>query len=376
MNEVRLPPEQHEAIYKLGILAPSFRTTTRADSPMALFVGGQPGCGKSTVARTARSWFAQGNYVHVDVDRLRELHPHYLPLVGNPQTERLAPSAVQKDCSRWADMLRESAALNGRNLLLESSMRVPEQFRDSVRALRESGHRVEVRIIAVHEKASEVSLAQRFEHEKRALGYGREIPPEYHDLAAPGVLNTLRLLEAEKLADHVVVLDRAGNTIFENRLFNGEWANEPNGAKIMDAFRVQSYDLAEKQKIAGLWADVVDMMALRGAQAEELAYAKDKSEQAQVIATNALAVPHGLSIAEASSDATGLCEGDYNGRILEHRSAGNLVVQKIGRDPERVAIHSCKLLTRIPDVGEVVDIKYRAGVGQVSERPLEAQISR
>lgn len=374
--ETRLGPAAHRAIYLLGVAGPALHKATPVEKPTATFIGGQPGCGKSTVARTSRTWFAEGNFVHVDVDRLRELHPQYLPLVTNIATERAAPSAVQKDCSAWADMLRDDAASQSRNILLESSMRVPSQFRESAQSLRQNGYAVEVRIIAVHEKSSEVSLAQRFEHEKRVLGYGREIPPAYHDLAASGVLDTLRLLETEKLADHLVILDRAGNTIFENRLLDGEWVNQPEGTSIMDGFRSQSYDLAEKQKITALWADVVDMMALRGATEGELAYALAKAGQAREVASVALDETQGLTTQELAADTPLLCKGDFSGRILEHRSAGKTIVQKIGRDPDRVAIHSADLLSRVPKVGEIVDIKYRGGLGQVSERPLEVQISR
>lgn len=376
MMDIRLDVATHKSIYLTGVAAPVLCKTTSSDQPVAVFVGGQPGCGKSTVARTSRTWFANGNFVHVDVDRLRELHPQYLPLVTNPATERAAPSAVQKDCSAWADMLRDDAAAQHRNILLESSMRVPGQFRESVQALRQNGYSVEVRIIAVHEKASEVSLALRFEHEKRVLGYGREIPPAYHDLAAAGILDTVRMLESEQLADHLLISDRAGNTIFENLLRNGEWVEPATGASVMEAFRVESYSIAEKQKIAALWSEVVDMMELRGAPAAELAHVVAKAEQAHKISQKAVEALQTLTANEVNADLQGVCVGDFNGRILEHRLADKFVVQKIGRDPDRVALHSTGVLSRVPEVGEVVDIKYRAGVGQVSERPLEAQISR
>lgn len=374
MNEANLAPEVHDSIFKLGILGPSLKGTSRADKPIALFVGGQPGCGKSTVARTSRQWFAGGNFVHVDVDKLRELHPQYLPLVTNPATERQAPSAVQRDCSTWADMLREEAAVLQRNMLLESSMRVPAQFRESVKDLKANGYTVEVRVIAVHEKVSEVALAQRFEHEKRVLGYGREIPAAYHDLASSGIVDTVRMLEAEGLVDRLVISDRAGRTIYDNQIRDGVWDREPNGAEVMLTHREASYDLDTRNKIRALWADVRDMMAQRGATPAEQAFAADKADEAHraVVASRRA----GYDVGAIPSDDQSVCSGRFCGKVLELRDGGEMVVQKFGRDPDRVAVHKAHLLSRVPDVGEVVEIQYKAGLGQVSAREKGMELSR
>lgn len=268
--EVRLPAEDFSAIFSDGIEAPALSWTMAAEAPRALFLGGQPGCGKSTIARSS-ALFGSGTFVHVDVDRLREMHPAYLPIVMNAATERLAPSAVQRDCSAWADMLRDSAMAGRRNMLVEGTMRSPGQVRESALAMREAGYAVEARIMAVHAKSSEVSLLQRFEHEKQILGYGREIPLDYHDLAAAGVVETVRAIEEEKLFDRLVIFNRGGTAIYENTLVDGEWERVPDGARVMEAFRVASYDVTEKNSIVALWEDVVDMMKIRGAPDAEVA---------------------------------------------------------------------------------------------------------
>jgi UDP-N-acetylglucosamine kinase len=265
-GELRLPKKHLWSIFREAIEAPALAGAQAVEKPRVVFLGGQPGCGKSTVARSCEAIFEGEGCVHVDVDRVRALHPVYLPMVMNPTTEIEAPTAVQKDCSLWAGMLLSSAAQNQRNVLVDGTMRVPEQVRASAALMREHGYAMEARIMAVHEKASEVSLLQRFEHEKQIMGFGRTIPFEFHKKAADGIVDTVRAIEVEKLFDTLVIFDRSGNTIYENRVLDGEWEHEPRGAEVMHAFREASYDLEAKREIAALWDDVVDMMETRGAE--------------------------------------------------------------------------------------------------------------
>jgi hypothetical protein len=446
--EVRLPAEEFAAIFADGIEAPALSWTTAAEVPRALFLGGQPGCGKSTIAPSSAALFGSETFVHVDVDRLREMHPAYLPIVMDATTERLAPSAVQRDCSTWADMLRDIAMAGRRNMLVEGTMRSHGQVRESVLAMREAGYAVEARIMAVHAKSSEVSLLQRFEHEKQILGYGREIPLDYHDLAAAGIVETVRVIEEEKLFDRLVIFNRSGTAIYENTLVDCEWERLPDGARVMEAFRVASYDVTEQNSIVALWEDVVDMMKIRGApDAEVAAVAVRRDAAKEVSLSNWLAggavdpqpffdavatmgigqlddwyqenvgyrpseesiepvldvrilvaammylhiggmedaypsdAEAGARILQAVAKVEALRknglkgvivgDGEYSGRVVDHRVAMGVVVQKVGRDPDTIAQHDVVKLSRLPAVGEVVEIKYGAdGVGRVSEREV------
>jgi len=66
--------------------------------------------------------------------------------------------------------------------------------------------------------------------------------------------------------------------------------------------------------------------------------------------------------------------GEHTGKVIE--VVDDIVVQKVGRDPDKVARHAATNLSRVPDIGEVVDIKYRDGLGQVSERAVSAGVVR
>lgn len=355
--QARLPAETFNRVFAEAIEAPALSRTTRVNRPRAVFLGGQPGCGKSTCARHFEAIFGTANYVHVDVDRLRPLHPAYLQLLANPSTERSAPTAVQRDCSLWADQLRDSAIDGRRDALIESTMRSPEQVRTASVRLRSAFYAIDARILAVHPLISEVSLLQRFEHEKRALGFAREMPVDYHNLAASGLLETVKSIESEKLVDNLLLLDRGGRTVYENRLVDGQWLETPNGVQALQNFRATSLDAAQRGNIVRLWDDVVCMMNARHAPAAETQTVQWRREE--------VLRELGSELSLETRDS-----GFYFGKILSFD--GGVVSQKIGRDPSAVTNHSASKLSRIPSIGEVVSIAYgEAGVGRVSNRSVE-----
>lgn len=63
-------------------------------------------------------------------------------------------------------------------------------------------------------------------------------------------------------------------------------------------------------------------------------------------------------------------EGSYSGKILAIE--GNQVIQKVGRDPDKIVRHDISKLSRVPEVGAVEDIAYdKAGRGIVKDKALE-----
>lgn len=428
-DRYRLDQARFEEIYREAIEKPALEgTSPPMKKPLAVFLGGQPGCGKSTAVRQCAAVFDTGEgFVHVDVDRNRELHPAYLPLVTNPVTERLAPSAVQRDCSAWADRLLAAGIENNRNLLVEGTLRAPAQVRVAADSVRAAGYESEARIIVAHEKTSEVALLHRFEHEKDGQGYGREIPFDYHSLAASGVVDSVASIEDEKLFDSLVLVDRRGKTIYENRLVNGEWSHPPRGAEVMALYRDISYNHEEKANIARLWDVVVEKMSVRGAPEAEMSLVKRMQCGAHFAADPALAAKRWpelrgtLEILQAKAiealrdglafdtavirgsnllgDAIAkrmsvedmkqvdlntketLCRevrdrpsgGEYTGQVLN--VGAGLTVQNAGRGS--VVVHDNTRLSLVPDVGRRMEIRYLdSGVGVVNERGIDRNVGR
>lgn len=290
MDQHRLPPDQFAAIYFDQILNPALANSTATETPVAVFIGGQPGAGKSTQAEMAVKSFGESGYVHVDADRTRVEHPNYLPLAKNPATEQIAATAVQADSGKWAALLTRNGAEARRNLLIEGTMRVPQQINDVAETIRKNGYQLEARIIAVHEKTSEASMQYRFEREKIVQGFGRTIPFDYHEKAAAGIVETVKMIEDNKLFDRLRICDRGGNVIYSNDLVNGEWQHAPAGAESLEKYRAQTYSIQEKRDIAALWDKVAGMMNERNAPGDEFLEIDKRRRGAHFIADSHAAV--------------------------------------------------------------------------------------
>lgn len=300
MEQYRLPPDQFAAIYFDQVLNPALANSDAVDKPVAVFIGGQPGAGKSTQAEMAIRDFGSSGYIHVDADRTRVEHPHYLPLATNPATEQIAATAVQADSGKWAALLTRNGAEAHRNLLIEGTMRVPQQINDVAESIRKNGYLLEARIIAAHEKTSEASMQYRFEREKVTQGYGRTIPFDYHAKAAAGIVDTVKMIEDNKLFDRLRICDRSGNVVYSNDLVNGEWQREQAGAEILEKRRALSYNLQEKREIAALWDKVAGMMNDRHAPGDEYVEIEKRRRGAHFIADPQAAVAKFPELVEAA----------------------------------------------------------------------------
>lgn len=65
----------------------------------------------------------------------------------------------------------------------------------------------------------------------------------------------------------------------------------------------------------------------------------------------------------------------YSGRIMPTVDVG-IVLQRTGRSILSLVAHDISNLSRVPVEGEVVDIKYQGGKGNVSERKLGLGVER
>jgi hypothetical protein len=86
--------------------------------------------------------------VVIDADRMREENPRYKQPredPSTPPTARRRKPANGLPASRWPPE-------NRRNLVVDGTMRSPENIRDLTTRLKEQGYEVEARVLAVNPK--------------------------------------------------------------------------------------------------------------------------------------------------------------------------------------------------------------------------------
>ena len=179
------------------------------DQPRVVLVGGQPGAGKSAGGELVRDELkAQGGFVHVDADRMRERIP-----LG---TARLPSSETQADAGRLANALRLMAIEARRNIVEEGTFRNPQSVQRFVDRLQEQGYKVEMVVVATSREESLLGIYQRHERQHQVGNPNpRYVAEDYHDAAMQWFSATVSQL-AHQL-DRLRIINRGGQLLYDSQ---------------------------------------------------------------------------------------------------------------------------------------------------------------
>lgn len=158
--------------------------TVAQEKPRAILLGGQPGSGKSELARMAQHELSQnGRAVVIDADKLRERNPVYQALsITDPKN---AADLTHKEAAEWA--------------------------------------------------------RQRFEEQVAVRGVGRFVNQAQHDVAYKGLADSVSALESARAVDAIRVYDASQREIYANQLVRGSWQKEPGAQQALTEERVRTW---------------------------------------------------------------------------------------------------------------------------------------
>ncbi|WP_186251174.1 zeta toxin family protein [Burkholderia gladioli] len=256
-------------------------------APTAILLGGQPGAGKTALARQAMAELgARGGAVLIDADRMRENLPQYSQLLRqNPQH---AADLTHVEAGRWSGRLTSAASEARRNLVIDGTMRNPESLRNLARRLNERGYTLEVRGVAMPGDVSLARAQMRTEREIATTGVGRVVNPQQHDQAYAGMVETVALLEREKAVNRIRIVDRHHREIYRNELHQGDWREPPAAADAITRERGRPMTHEEIADHAAMLGDILALRTARGAPAPDIADVALRREYA-VVARQAIA---------------------------------------------------------------------------------------
>ncbi|WP_186072280.1 zeta toxin family protein [Burkholderia gladioli] len=250
-------------------------------APTAILLGGQPGAGKTALARQAMAELgARGGAVLIDADRMRENLPQYSQLLRqNPQH---AADLTHVEAGRWSGRLTSAASEARRNLVIDGTMRNPESLRNLARRLNERGYTLEIRGVAMPGDVSLARAQMRTEREIATTGVGRVVNPQQHDQAYAGMVETVALLEREKAVNRIRIVDRHHREIYRNELHQGDWREPPAAADAITRERGRPMTHEEIADHAAMLGDILALRTARGAPAPDIADVALRREYAVV----------------------------------------------------------------------------------------------
>lgn len=239
-----LPDSESRSILTRVILPTATEGAARQQRPVVIFVAGQPGAGKSHLADLLHSVLDhRGGAVRIGSDLYKICHPAYEALLT--ADDRSAGVQVRYDTLKWQVAVEQHTRRNAFDAVVETALACPSQFREAAAAYRGAGYHVDVAVLATPEALSQLGVLERYLLQVRASGTGRYVPWDNHDSVASRLMETLQVIEVEKLADRVLVLRRGLELLYSNRLVNGVWSGPLEAARAVHAERARPWTAKE-----------------------------------------------------------------------------------------------------------------------------------
>lgn len=282
-NEGKLSQDEHDLLFKRFIERDMLNTTSavgQSEQPVAIFLGGQPGAGKSQLSNMSMRELGPDKTVTIDIDELRDVHPKYREWQTNPATEKSAADLTQPDAGAWGRELFASAIENRRNIVFDTTLGNTKAALNQITSLQDAGYRVIVRAVAVQPEVSHLGVLKRFEDGK-AEGNPRWVPPQIEKLAFDGLPKTLQAIETAQLKETVQlqVFDRSKTKLYDNFEAPANNASMASSLPPLNHERQRPLNSSEVQTYAKDWEKLTTSMERRHAPETELQEVRQLAQQ-------------------------------------------------------------------------------------------------
>lgn len=222
-DKYKLSEEEHNKIYK-EIEKEVFVNSTPQDEPIAIIVGGQPGCGKGgVIAYTKNQVEANGKcIILITTDEYKPYHPNAIEIARKYPTEYV--EIVEQDAGPWTGSIMKKAIDDKHNFIFEGTLKKIEIL-DRIQELKQNGFNVTVRVLAVPRLESLLTVHERYEKQMEVLTYGRLISIEHHNKAYDGIPAVVDKIEKSGLCTVEVYLrgDEIGKPV---KVYSSKEKNE------------------------------------------------------------------------------------------------------------------------------------------------------
>ncbi|MEG2260460.1 MAG: zeta toxin family protein [Raoultibacter sp.] len=206
-----------------SVITPAmFADLQSQDAPTAIFVGGQPGAGKTALQEAIEQniSFDPNSVAKINGDEFRGYHPDFMQL--NAADDALAAFHTDADTGIWVAKALEFVKSARSNMLIEGTLRNPEVTMGSAQALRSAGYRCELHVVVAHEFFSRLRIFSRYLGQRKSDGYGRYTLLEAHNASYNSLPESLASLVESKLFSRVVLYDIERCVLFDSDFCDGD----------------------------------------------------------------------------------------------------------------------------------------------------------
>lgn len=178
------------------------------EKPTAIFIGGQPGAGKSALVIKTKKEFldAQKDIIILDLDMYRGLYKNSIEIAK--KYPNLYSEITGKAAGRILEKISTEAIQEGYSFIIEGTMGKPVY---TLEVLQKSSRKynIIVKTLAVSKEESLLSIHERYIEMKKSMGIGRMTKIENHNLKYDNFTNVVDSIERSGI--EVEVYERSNN---------------------------------------------------------------------------------------------------------------------------------------------------------------------
>lgn len=195
-------------------IRPIIDAAERSDDPCTVFVGGQPGAGKTRATRLVRiSGLHDGSLLPVNGDDLRQYHPDYNRLCD--EDPLAMPERTAKASAAWIRMTMEYVDENRIPAIVEGTWRNAATVLDEAANAKRAGRSTHAVVLAVPPVLSRIAILERYYRDRSAGLPARWTPASAHENAVANLPATVRAVATSPLIDRFTVISRDGEVLFD-----------------------------------------------------------------------------------------------------------------------------------------------------------------
>lgn len=206
-------------------IRPIVDAAKRSDGPCTVFVGGQPGAGKTRATHMVLGMgLHDGPLLPVNGDDLRQYHPDYDRLCD--EEPLVMPERTAKASAEWIRMTMEHVTANGISAVVEGTWRNAATVLDEAANAKRAGRSTHAVVLAVPPALSSLAILERYYRDRSAGLPARWTPAAAHDNAVANLPATVRAVAMSPLVDRLTVIGRDGGVLYDGTdpdMFAGRW---------------------------------------------------------------------------------------------------------------------------------------------------------
>ena len=205
-----------QSLWNESIKPQVFGNTTQSENPTTVFLGGQPGAGKTKGQAIIKRQFGSKRIAQIVGDDFRLFHPDYRHLL---ETDPLRmPEVTAPAAGAWVRMSVQYAHENQISCIIEGTWRNPDTVLNTASEAKALGRATRAVLVAVPPALSLTGIAERFYRDMLGGKPARWTPPTAHDETIKNLTNTVRLIltpeNAQSLMDEVTITNRQGELLY------------------------------------------------------------------------------------------------------------------------------------------------------------------